>query len=343
MEFRNRYRCRRDPVRLPRGWAPLQLQNGKPHYPPSTLSRAGTLALLYFILCGLNFLHAEEMPVEKPSISVGLIQDLPIPFFPVLEATVEGRLGRFLVDTGAPTTLLTPAFSDAVGLDRTVREGSIRAGDASEVPAENTVETVDLPGIYLTGDFRLGPVRAYLHNLDPLNRLLDSPVAGIIGMDLLGQYILRFNFPEHRLEFNPRDISGIPVRALWRENRVYVKVLLEGFPVPFIVDTASRRTMVDPSVWKRLSADKKIFSEERMTVSVSGAKMDEKFFLVVENFDLAPLLLKQATVMSGSRNVLGLSVLERFSVTFIPEKNTVVFSNPQIEKALHAAPAEPSP
>ncbi|MBV8244507.1 MAG: retropepsin-like domain-containing protein [Candidatus Eremiobacteraeota bacterium] len=121
----------------------------------------------------------------------------PLPLFSV---TVNGHLGHFLLDTGAPDLVVDSDFAKEIGLQTTALGEGIFAGGKRAQIARATV-----------AEFSLGSV--VMHDLDadvsptrPV-QLFDTPVDGIIGTVFLEHFLSTIDYPRHRLVLRPRAQS----------------------------------------------------------------------------------------------------------------------------------------
>jgi predicted aspartyl protease len=129
---------------------------------------------------------------------------------PVVEATIDGKPLRLVVDTGASWSLLRPEAVTRLGLETRASEelkardaaGEVRAVDAAHVDAlrletisdEGAAEPIEL------GDFDLV--------------VLESPVVkaagadGILGLPLFRRMVARFDFDAQRLELGGESLPS---------------------------------------------------------------------------------------------------------------------------------------
>ena len=119
----------------------------------------------------------------------------------VVPAEVAGVAGDYVLDTGAPHTLLADTQAQAAGYAETALTSEVR-----------------LAGLTL----RERPVSVSV--LDARLRLLPTPVAGVIGADLLAPYVLDVRFAPCRVALwrpggAPRFPHGARMGLSWREGR----------------------------------------------------------------------------------------------------------------------------
>ena len=99
----------------------------------------------------------------------------------VVSAQVMGVAGDFILDTASPHTQLAETQAEAAGFEETTLTGDVRL--AGLRISHRPVEVADL-------DLRTGA--------------LPTPVAGVIGADILRPYVLDVTFAPCRVALNPR-------------------------------------------------------------------------------------------------------------------------------------------
>jgi len=159
-------------------------------------------------------------------------------FVPVV---VNGRQLRFIFDTGASITAVTPAVADALGL---VPSGTILVNGT--IPARLTMlETLSVASI------QHDHVRAAIVAL-PEEKRIDERFDGVLGLDILSQHDIAIDFPRHRFVFYPpnhlarSDVLDDMIRVDFKKSRnglVEVDIAFdERGPIPAYLDLGSQRT-----------------------------------------------------------------------------------------------------
>lgn len=163
-----------------------------PEYRPE---EAGTVD---HALCLLGF---TAIPVREVSTGHHLIQ-----------ATINGRKGMFVLDTGANMTVIDQSHLRAFGLSATSGEiggavGAGASGRASRVPVDS---------------FSIGPVKVRQNRvvssdlrqlLTVLSRVSGMTVNGIIGQDVLGEHRAMIDVAKPMLYLMAPDRDPTPVPA----------------------------------------------------------------------------------------------------------------------------------
>ena len=163
-------------------------------------------------------------------------------FVPV---TINGTPLRFLLDTGATITAVTPATAQALGL---VGESKMIVNGT--IPAEQT----HLRQLQI-GSIEHQNVRAAIVDL-PEERRIDEHFDGVLGLDILAQHDIAIDIPRKRLLFFPATelarsdaVDGM-IRVDFDKSRnglVQFKVDFdEHGSIPAFLDFGAQRTFTNP-------------------------------------------------------------------------------------------------
>ncbi len=98
----------------------------------------------------------------------------------VAPASIAGLAGDYIIDTGAPVTQLHETKAQAAGLTETAQVGEVR-----------------LAGLTLAGR------RFSVVDLDSRTWAFPTPIAGVIGADLLSGYVVDVSFAPCRVAIHP--------------------------------------------------------------------------------------------------------------------------------------------
>lgn len=152
----------------------------------------------------------------------------------VAPASVAGIAGDYILDTGAPATQLHETRAQAAGLDETALAGDVR-----------------LAGLTLTAR----PLA--VADLDSRTWLFPTPIAGVIGADVLGDYVVDVSFAPCRVSIRPlRQAPPFAAQAVLALRRVdgaatAFAAVSDGpraFGGPFVVSTGSDASVrLDPA------------------------------------------------------------------------------------------------
>jgi hypothetical protein len=214
---------------------------------------AGLIALVGGFALGMTALAGSERPgVVEGGRSVaaasrgpapGSIAVVPISIevgAVIIEARINGRGPfPFMFDSGGGDAL-TPEAVAALGL-QAQGKGTIQDSAGRVVPISfTTVETVRLDGIEMRDQpFMVLPLPKYL-----TDRGMQTPIAGVIGYELLANFAVRLDYDNRTLTISPgsdsgRHANGAEVPLLFRQKTPMVKAAADGFPGIFAIDTGS--------------------------------------------------------------------------------------------------------
>lgn len=138
---------------------------------------------------------------QPQAVQARLERDL---FF--VEAKIAAQPGLFILDTGAPITVLDLAFARSIGAepkDTEVLKGAGGARAAWRAP-DMRVSLVGGPTV------RLSPS---MTDLSRVAQGIGEPLAGVIGCDLLGGFVLNLDYRSGRASLNAPQMARPPASA----------------------------------------------------------------------------------------------------------------------------------
>lgn len=142
-------------------------------------------------------LFGKSQPYRAPARSAEIELQWSEPF-PVVQASINGLQGLFLIDTGAPEIVLDPEFAQAAHVSMT----AAAAGKATRMPAIlfGRIEKFTLSG------FETDDVPAMLVSTRALSALArQKRLAGVIGTQFLSHFRATLDYVHGRLILEPRD------------------------------------------------------------------------------------------------------------------------------------------
>jgi hypothetical protein len=174
--------------------------------------------------------------------NVGQRQIIPLKIYRDFLVVAKGQFGialgsqNFILDTGTAPSIINARLATLLGL-ATVPSTFRALGKT--VPAQAVI----IPEI------ELGPIRAVslpvqVQNLSQLERDLDIPIAGIIGLDVLSKSNFRLDYDKREIEFGSISHEGIPVHFDPHAGIAVAVVKIEGKEARILVDTGSDRVVL---------------------------------------------------------------------------------------------------
>jgi hypothetical protein len=164
---------------------------------------------------------------------------IPVRILSGFLVVAQGQIGsgsqgqNFIIDTGTSPSLLNSRVAQQLHLP------SIPARFAA-MGRESEIRAVRLPQI------KLGPLRAsskefLVVDLSEVERNWKLPIAGILGLDILGETSFLLDYENQVLEFGNISAEGMAV-SLSADNRLPIaRVNINGKPLRLLVDTGSDR------------------------------------------------------------------------------------------------------
>lgn len=190
---------------------------------------------------GCKMLQLTELPVTMINGEV------------TIEAEINGRPIRLIVDTGSDETLL-------------FRRGATELGLALRHPTGVTFYGVGGSDVGLTArvkTFRVGALTATDEDLFVTSRSDMGPVQGLLGAKFLMQQDIEFDLPHGKIRFfRPKDCVGDQV-VYWgqaysvtalkptTDESIQVTVVINGLPIRAMMDSGSTLSTLTPQAAAR--------------------------------------------------------------------------------------------
>ena len=178
-----------------------------------------------------NLSHHSDRSIPHASIPVKVYRG----FLVVAEGQFGGELTRrnFIIDTGTSPSILNIGVAHHLGLPLTQAK-------LSAIGRESETFAATVPEI------RLGPIQAMsvpvlVTDLSSVERDLNLPIAGILGMDVLGKSSFRLDYGNQLIEFGEVAPAGIPVNLSTRADLPIAEIKVGGKLLHLLVDTGSDR------------------------------------------------------------------------------------------------------
>ena len=187
---------------------------------------------------------AATLPRDPSKYSDGLIPhpSIPVRIYRGFLVVAEGQFGggieaqNFVIDTGTSPSILNIGVARRLGLPLS-RARISAIGGLSETFAAT------LPEI------RLGPLQAMsvpvlVSDLSRLERDLKLPIAGILGLDILGKSSFRLDYGKQLIEFGEIAPEGIPIELSIRAGLPIAEIKVAGKSLRLLIDTGTDRMVI---------------------------------------------------------------------------------------------------
>jgi hypothetical protein len=199
---------------------------------------------------------------------IGMFGDLPLepdPYRALVKGAVNGQSSLFILDTGAWAS--TISYADAQRYKVKV-DGSAFVYTGVELKAEGVGGRQGVGAA--TFDMKLGSLELPREVMTAIPmRSLDHGAAALVGRDLLGQHDIELDMPDHEVRLvkitgcTPADLDywNKPYSVAKLESdgssrpAILVNVLLNGRPVPAMLDSGAEETTITEEAARLAGAD----------------------------------------------------------------------------------------
>jgi Aspartyl protease len=204
---------------------------------------AGLLILLAGSLESTGPLHAAICKVNpNPGPIAGENQTLPLKFFHNYLPVVAGRLPgfprpqNFVLDTGTSPSILNAALARQLGL-------ATKSSALADIGKMIKAQAATLPRLEL-GPIRVSSLSVQVEDLSPLEDRLGTPIAGVIGLDVLSKSSFRMDYDKGDIVFGGVLSEGIPVRYDPQFGFAVADMKIAGRSARMLVDTGTDRVVL---------------------------------------------------------------------------------------------------
>lgn len=273
------------------------------------------------------------LPQQKPGAQSQFADSLVVPFELLdnhiyVEVQIAGSGPySFIFDSGAGGTALGLRAAAELGLE------SLGQAEARGVGGADSAQVFVIPELQF-GGLRLDSLTAFALDLSTLEAMLDHPLAGIIGYDLLSRFTITVDYENSQLLFydaatEPRDSWGESCELSLDFRLPYMEMLVNDSISGLVrIDTGARSTIDLNSPFTREHNLLDTISQEYLlydvyglggsshgaiamlpALTICGARLDSVF----AGFSLSTEGLFAGTTAAGN---LGNGILKRFVVTF---------------------------
>ena len=180
--------------------------------------------------------------------------------FALVSATVDGVVGTYILDSGAPGLIL----NGVAGADAT----AARALDREVAIGHQTVTQLTW------GPLTQRDLDAYVLDLSHLEVTLERPLAGIIGYEQLRELPVTIDYPREVITFwttaRPSAADGAELRFRFSGHLPVLRASIEGTRARLGLDTGSGVNLLDDSYLAQVGHDAELLPE--MIVRGLGAE-----------------------------------------------------------------------
>lgn len=209
-------------------------------YPRLGLQESHSARLKYARTMAAFPARSLEFTTDAPAIPFTLQRDQLV----IIEARMEGRPVRLMVDTGFSLTFVTADFAREANL--TMTDEIIRMSDSNDSDSEGRLGRL---GVLEVGGLTVRNLPV-VSSPPRLLRKLAGPIDGVLGWDVLRDLVVTWDFPARRMHLRKPDSTGMEVTSegvqpnlSGRQMPVIAVTSDSGQPLDLFLDTgfASRR------------------------------------------------------------------------------------------------------
>lgn len=306
-------------------------------------------ALLAWVLLAIGCAsRPTREPLELATLPVvaqpGLSSPVEIPLQVVgglVLVDVIGRDGpwRFLVDTGASTTLVSPEFAIRhlrKPLDPNAPKVWLRDASGRAVPAESVLlDVIDF------GVARFQNARAVVFDCREISDHLGVQIDGVVGFNLFRNARLTIDYPQRRLvmstaaDASPLVGSIVPYTS--HNDVPLIQASLGGRTLVTLIDTGSDGHLnLDPG-----GLDLEFASPPRQGTVIGTLHGDHPQVVgrLAGNLTIGEHTIERPIAdLSGQLTSIGGGILQHFAVTFDPSRRVVAFHRPEPSVGISTPP-----
>jgi len=169
------------------------------------------------------------------SLMAGDLSQKPAPIFAEISIAAAGPF-RFLVDTGAETSVIDAALAARLGLKPQYRVEQVTLNGTRLVAALKTASL-------RLGARALPETELLLHDVE-MARRLDSTVAGILGLNALTSFDFTLSPATHSLDHTATRPTGATVPFTRLEGRLAVRARMGGEMLTLILDSGATHVVL---------------------------------------------------------------------------------------------------
>ena len=134
------------------------------------------------------------------SISLPFVTNEPLP---VVELTVNGVKGNFVIDTGAPTILIDPAFAQSAGLSASENSGEAIFGGGMRSQVQSTIISNLMLGSLTISNVRADIIPSRAENMFP-----HTKISGTLGTAIFYNFLTTIDYAGQQLLLRPKSASA---------------------------------------------------------------------------------------------------------------------------------------
>lgn len=230
---------------------------------------------------------------------------------PCIYLNINGVRGKFVIDTGSQTTLITQTF-----FDQNLRGVSVLTPGVYNVNRKSTPFKLAHVALSVDG-FSLGETQALIFNSVALD---NQGIDGLLGFDVIKHYDFTIKQKSHEFLlgnlFDPNKLKALDFFDF--VNTPLTKINVAGKTILIAIDTGSSRTSLrekDYEIIKDMnpSAEEEYYGNWDAILSTPGTSNSRQAF-ITENLFFSGEWVNNVKVHKGENSLLGMDVLGRYNI-----------------------------
>ena len=167
---------------------------------------------------------------------------VPVHIYGGFLVVVEGQFGNarqhqnFVVDTGTSPSILNLRVARELGL-------RLNPAKLAALGKETSIQGGQVPELHI-GPLGLAATPFLVADLSLVEQAWKLPIAGILGLDVLGKASFRLDYENQVMEFGEVSGDGVAVELSGRERLSIAKVNINGTMFRMLVDTGAERLVL---------------------------------------------------------------------------------------------------
>jgi predicted aspartyl protease len=181
-------------------------------------------------------------PSSKHADQLASRESIPVHIYGGFLVVVEGQIGgalqhqNFVVDTGTSPSILNLRVARELGL-------SLSSARLAALGQESEICSGKVPELSI-GPLEVESAPFLVTDLSAVEHHWNLPIAGILGLDVLGKRSFRLDYQNQRLEFGEVSGEGIAVDFSGQQGLAITQVNIQGKPFRLLVDTGAERLVL---------------------------------------------------------------------------------------------------
>ena len=219
----------------------------------------------------------------------------------LLEAEIDGQVGNFIVDLGAPYLVLNSTYFRDYEIDDSYYSGTlVSENDYVKRTEVNKLTIQGLEYYHLSAD---------VTDLAAIENKRGIKILGLLGVSLFERYVFDLNILTQQLVlykgFSPAEmqldlILNSPIQL--KNNVITLEAMASGVEMKFSLDTGAERNVIDNSLPEKVYEGMKILGASSVTDG-NGART-EVLIAIVNNINIADLRMeKMRTLVLNLENM----------------------------------------